>query len=145
MSFKNHGLIKLANMVDNSKRYFEWNMPDGNIKSKTCTGGIVTIIMVAILIAVSAQQYITLWERSDYRILEQSRLKVLTNDKFSFKKSDGFALAASFVGYQEEDLDIGELKFILRTWKSASEEVEFTELKQRECTAKDFETADDFG
>ena len=122
-------------------------MPDGNIKSKTCTGGIVTAFLIIILLAFSAQQYIALWERSDYRILEQSRLKVLTNDKFSFNKTDGFALAASFVGVrdQEEDLDIGELKFLLRTWKSASEEVEFTELKKRECTAKDFETADDFG
>ena len=54
MSFKDHGLIKLANMVDNSKRYFEWNMPDGNIKSKTCTGGIVTTIMIIILLAFSA-------------------------------------------------------------------------------------------
>ena len=120
-------------------------MPDGNIKSKTCTGGIVTFIMVTILLAVSAQQYITLWERSDYRILEQSRLKVLTHDKFNFNKKDGFTLAASFVGYQEEDLDIGELKFILKTWKNSNEEVEFTELKQRRCTAEDFETADDFG
>ena len=74
-------------------------MPDGNIKSKTCTGGIVTAFLVIVLIAYSAQQYIVLWERSDYRILEQSKLKMLTHDTFSYSKKDGFTLAASFVGY----------------------------------------------
>ena len=120
-------------------------MPDGSIKSKTCTGGIVTAIMIIILLAFSAQQYITLWERSDYRILEQSRLKVLMHDTFSYSKKDGFALAASFVGYQDEDLDIGDIKFLLKSWKSSTEEVQFYDLKQRRCTAEDFATADDFG
>ena len=120
-------------------------MPDGNIKSRTCTGGIVTVIMIISLLAFAAQQYIALWERSDYRILESSRFKVLTHDKFSYSKKDGFALAAAFVGYQDEDKDIGELKFVLKTWKSSAEEVQFTELKQRRCTAEDFATADDFG
>ena len=103
-------------------------MPDGNFKSKTCTGGIVTAILVIILLTFSAQQYIALWERSDYRILEQSRLKMLTHDTFSYSKKDGFTLAASFVGYQDEDKDIGDLKFLLKSWKSSTEEVQFTEL-----------------
>ena len=120
-------------------------MPDGNIKRKTCTGGIVTTILIIILLTFSAQKYIALWERSDYRILEQSRLKVLSHDTFSYNKKDGFALAASFVGYQDEDLDIGDIKFLLKSWKSSTEEVQFYDLKQRRCTAEDFATADDFG
>ena len=89
-------------------------MPDGNIKSKTCTGGIVTAFLVIILLSFTAQQYIVLWERSDYRILDQSRLKVLTHNTFSFSKKDGFAVAASFQGYQDEDLKIGQLRFLLK-------------------------------
>ena len=70
---------------------------------------------------------------------------MLDHDTFSYSKKDGFALAASFVGYQDEDLDIGDIKFLLKTWKSSTSEVQFTELKQRRCTEEDFATANDFG
>ena len=117
--FKNRGLIKLANMADISKHYFQFNMPDGNIKSKTCTGGIVTLLLVIILVAFAAQNLIMLWNRSNYRILEQSKVRELTHSQFKFGKKDGFILAAAFVGVgqiTEEDPEIGQMKFLIKSW-----------------------------
>ena len=121
-------------------------MPDSNIKSKTCTGGIVTLILCIILLGYSVQNFIVLYNRSNYRILEQSKLRVLTHSEFSFGKKDGFTLAAAFVGrLRVEDPEIGQMKFMIKSWQKANEAVKFTELTQRACNAGDFVTAGDLG
>ena len=91
-----------------SKHYFQFKMPDSNIKRKTCTGGIVTLILGIVLLAYAAQNFIVLWNCSNYRIQEQSRLRELTHSQFSFGKKDGFTLAAAFEGrLREEDPEVG--------------------------------------
>ena len=39
-----------------------------------------------------------------------------------------------------EDPEIGQLKFVMKTWKSSTSAPQFIELKQRQCTEDDFDT-----
>ena len=73
-------------MADMSKHYFQFKMPDSNLKSKTCTGGIVTLILGIVLLGYAVQNFIVLWNHFNYRILEQSKFRVLTHSQFSFVK-----------------------------------------------------------
>ena len=38
----------------------------------------------------------------------------------------------------EEDPEIGELKFVVKSWDVGNTNLRFRELKQRKCTPKDF-------
>ena len=54
----------------------------------------------------------------------------LVDGKFEFGSSDGFAIAAAFwneVG--TEDPEIGQLKFVIKSWSSPAEQVQFRELR----------------
>ena len=81
-----------------NKHHFQFSLPDGNIKFKTCTGGFVTIILAFLVLAYAVTQFITLWERSNYSILEKYEEKMLKDGEFVFTKKDGFTIAAAFVG-----------------------------------------------
>ena len=38
----------------------------------------------------------------------------------------------------EEDPEIGELKFVIKSWDDVNSILQFRELKQRKCTPEDF-------
>ena len=60
---------------------------------------------------------------------------------FKFSKEDGFTVAAAFVGdgdFQDNDPEIGEVKFLIKSWASSTDDVKFTELKKRKCRYDDF-------
>lgn len=100
--------------------------------------------MSILVFVYAATQFIVFWERTNYTILETNTENVLTEDLFAMKKEDGFTIAAAFVGGSDltPDPQIGELKFVLKQWGSASGDLEFKELKQRPCTKADFEIND---
>ena len=54
-------------------------------------------------------------------------------------------MAAAFVGdgdFQDNDPEIGEIKFLIKSWASSTDDVKFTELKKRKCKEEDFEVED---
>ena len=84
-----------------------------------------------LVLSFAVTQFIILWERSDYSILLKKNVNALTYTDFKFTNKDGFAIAASFWGANadEEDPEIGELKFVIKHWASAADSVSFTDLK----------------
>ena len=55
-------------------------------------------------------------------------------------------MAAAFVGdgdFQDDDPEIGEIKFLIKSWGSTTEDVKFKELNKRKCQEKDFEVVGD--
>ena len=55
-------------------------------------------------------------------------------------RKKNFAVAAAFTPDSKlfPDPDIGELKFVLKSWGAASGDLEFKELTHRKCTNEDF-------
>lgn len=128
-------------MADVSRHYFQWKLPDGNIKFKTVFGASLTIFLSILVFVYATTQFIVFWERTNYTILEANTENVLTDDQFAMTKRDGFVIAAAFVGGSDltPDPEIGELKFILKQWGSTTGDLVFQELKQRPCTPEDFQ------
>ena len=108
------------------------------------------MILLAFWFAFAINQIIILSNRSDYVILEKSYANELTFDKFKFSKKDGLAIAAAFYSYSpaydEEDPEIGELKFILKYWDDSSKQPSFKELRKRPCEVAEMRGTDsDYG
>ena len=70
-SFKNNGCTKLLLLTDVSRHYFQFSLPDGNIKFKTLSGSLVTIILGALVFCFAVSQFVILWGRSDYHIIDK--------------------------------------------------------------------------
>ena len=100
-----------------------------------------------IVLAYAISQFIVFWERSSYTVLNANTENVFTEDEFKMDREKNFAVAAA-VWYGSEyveknpdtfpDEEIGELKFILKSWGNASGDLEFKELTHRKCTNADF-------
>ena len=45
------GFLKLFVIADVSRHFFQFKLPDGNIKYKTCTGGLVTMLTGMLVLA----------------------------------------------------------------------------------------------
>ena len=74
--------------------------------------------------------------RKDYNILEKRYEDVYMGSNFSFSSQNGFAVAAAMSKADAslnviEDPEIGQLKFVMKTWKSSTSAPQFIELKQR--------------
>ena len=81
------------------------------------------MFLAVVLMSFSMTTFIDVWNRTNYRVLEQSKKKVLTHSEFSFGTKDGFIVAASFYGLNGSTIDpeVGALKFVLKTWGTSSE------------------------
>ena len=65
-------------------------------------------------------------------------------DKSSFGKQENFAIAAAFVGNSEDDAldpEIGQLKFVMKSWASSTDDLKFNDLASRPCQSDDFAQA----
>ena len=78
------GLRWLFVKADLSRHFFQFKLPDGNIKFKTCAGGLVTIFFGLLLMIYAITEFITFWNRSSYTILEKSDENTLTYENHSF-------------------------------------------------------------
>ena len=127
-------------MADVSRHYYQWSLPDGNIKFKTIAGATITICLTLVVLAYALSQFIVFWERTSYTVLNSTTENVFTEDNLRMERKDSFVVAAAFVPDSKlfPDEDIGELKFILKTWGTASGDLEFKELKHRKCQDADF-------
>lgn len=134
------GFRKLIVMADVSRHFFQFKLPDGNIKFKTCAGGLVTMFLGMIVLSYALTEFIIVWNRTSYTILEQSDENSLTYEKFSFGRKNGFAIAAAVVGSTVDDLDpeVGQLKFIMKSWTTSTEELKFIDIPSRPCQRNDF-------
>ena len=119
-------------MADVSKHYYQWSLPDGNIKVKTIAGATITICLILVVLAYAVSQFIMFWERTSYTVLNSSTENVFTAGEFTMDRKRNFAVAAALVTDNIPDLlpdpEIGELKFILKSWGNASGLLEFKEL-----------------
>ena len=129
-------------MADVSRHYYQWSLPDGNIKFKTIFGAALTFLLFLSVLAYAVTQFITFWERSSYTVLETTAENIYLDNNFAIGKEEGFVVAAAFVGGSNltPDPEIGELKFILKSWSDASGDLEFRDLKDRKCTEEDFKS-----
>ena len=111
---------------------------------KTMAGAIAMVICGSVVIAFGVSQFLILLERTDYRLIDKKYQMELTEEKFQFGTSDGFAIATAFWSAAGPLVpEIGQLKFIIKSWGGAEEAVQFTDLRQRPCTDDDFNKRDD--
>ena len=112
-------------MADVSRHYYQWSLPDGNIKFKTIFGSVLTTLLFLAVLAYASTQFITFWERTSYTVRETTSENIYLDNNFSIGKEEGFVVAAAFVGGSKltPDPEIGELKFILKSWSDASGEL----------------------
>ena len=124
-------------MADVSRHYYQWKLPDGQIKFKTTFGASLTILLTLLVLTYSLNEFIVFWERTNYTILESNTGNVYMDDVFSMTNKDGgFVVAAAFVANNDmfPDPEIGELKFILKNWGSSTDDLDFKTLEERKCT-----------
>ena len=115
-------------MADVSRHYYQWSLPDGNIKFKTIFGASLTMALSLLVFTYAVTQFIVFWERTNYTVLDTTTENVYMDDAFSLGKDDGFSIAAAIVGNSDtniHDPEIGELKFILKKWASSDDDLEF--------------------
>ena len=134
----NLGFRKVFLMADVSRHFFQFKLPDGQIKFKTCGSGLLTIVLGMLVLSYAITEFIVVWNRSSYTVLENSDENVLTSESFSFGRQQGFAIAAAFVGTGNLDPEIGQLKFFMKSWASSTEEIKFTDMISRHCEKDDF-------
>ena len=134
----NYGFRKVFLMADVSQHFFQFKLPDGQIKFKTCGSGLLTIILGMLVLSYAITEFIVVWNRSSYTILENSDENVLNFESFSFGRQQGFAIAAAFAGTADLDPEIGQLKFFMKSWTSSTDEIKFTEMISRPCEKDDF-------
>ena len=60
--------------------------------------------------------------------------------------SKEFALAASIVDYGRNNVgpEIGKLKFVVKSWESSVDLLQWKELESRPCVQNDFASEDEF-
>ena len=75
-------------------------MPDGRERFKTCTGGIVGIILGILLLTYASTQFLVFWRRERYSITEKFYRNSLEELDY-FNKTKRFAVAAAFIGTGE--------------------------------------------
>ena len=73
-------------MADASRHYFQFRLPDGKIKFKTFAGGLITIVFSMLVLAYAITQFVIVWDRTSYTVLEKSTENTLTHDKYTFGK-----------------------------------------------------------
>ena len=123
---------------------FRFKLPDGKDKYQTCIGGVCYIFVSIILLLYSVSTLIELVTRQNYTLVTKEFEGVNVYSSFTFGKDNGFAVAAGISGSDnnwdagEEDLEIGQLKFVIKHWNDVTESTQFRELKSRKCTEEDF-------
>ena len=144
-SLKNGGCKKVLLKADLSEHYYQFKLPDGEKSFKTISGSIFTLLFGMLVIVFASVKFQVFWQRSDYHILDKAKAQALTPGNFKFGTEDNFAIAAAFWSPKGpvRDPEIGELKFLLKSWASATDDVHFEELKLRPCTKEDFEPSDE--
>ena len=60
-------------LADTSQHEFQFKLPDGNIKFKTFAGGLSTLLMSVVIMAYAFSQFIIVWNRTSYSVLESSQ------------------------------------------------------------------------
>ena len=120
----NRGCSRHFVLCDASRHYFQFYLPDGQERYRTCTGGIVSLVLGLLLLTQATTQFIVYFERSNYTITEKNLSKALDNELFG--RENGFAIAATFSGTSVEDPEIGLFRFYIKHWNDPSESPEFT-------------------
>ena len=118
-------------LADVSRHFFQFKLPDGQIKFRTLAGGLVTIALTILVLSYAMSEFIVVWNRTNYNIIEKSDENALSYQTHSFGKDEGFAIAAAVVNDHDEsiyDPEIGQLKFLIKSWESSTEELKFTDL-----------------
>lgn len=86
-----------------------------------------------------------MFSRSDYSILETRNDAIYMDSTYAFDHTKGFTVAAAVTygdesfNFEEEDPEIGQLKYFIKHWAASTEGVKFRELKSRKCLPEDFE------
>ena len=141
---KIQGCLKVVVLADTSRHYFQFKLPDGNIRFKTFAGGLSTLVMSTVIMAYAISQFIIVWNRTSFTVLDTSVENSLSLESSSFGKQENFAIAAAFVGNSVEealDPEIGQLKFVMKSWTSSTDDLKFNDLASRPCQSGDFEQA----
>ena len=75
---------------------FNFKLPDGNERYKTCTGGFCSVILLIIMLIFAFATGLELKERKSYTIQKTEYDNVFGDSDFAFSSADGFAVAAAF-------------------------------------------------
>ena len=108
---------------------------------KTMAGAIAMVICGSVVIAFGVSQFLILLERTDYRLIDKKYQMELTEEKFQFGTSDGFAIATAFWSAAGPLVpEIGQLKFIRNYW--TLETFGYDDIATRPCKQSDFDLGD---
>lgn len=97
---------------------FNFNLPDGETKYRTMSGGIVFIILLTIGLIYAIDTFVTYFSRTEYAILNSVHHHAISSYD-TFGRHNDFVIAAAFTGESSGipvtgDPDIGELKFYMK-------------------------------
>ena len=137
---KNKGCSKYVINLDLSQNYFNFTLPNGKKKYKTCSGGITTLTLGTVFLIFAITQLIEVYKRINYSVISESNYLDWHPETSLKVSSDEFPLAASITNLKGEKIgkEIGELQFVVKSWSVATEPPKFRILASRPCTTDDF-------
>ena len=131
-------------ILDLFRRPFNFLLPDDQSKYRTFLGGILSIVTFVILLSYGGYNLALHYNRSEFTI-NQTRQSYYFDLDENFSNSDGLAIAGAILGYDSNgmedyyvDPEIGQLKFILKSWDITNADVsknylQFNPIKAKPC------------
>ena len=146
------GLLRKFDLYSPS---FQFRLPDGKSEYQTATGGTFCLLFSALVLVYAITSGINIIRREGYSIVEMAKEGVYSDLTFSFKKDDGFAVAAAVwhgdtsLNMEDEDPEVGQIKFVIKNWENPNQ-MNFREVKTRSCQPEDItipegETRNEYG